>query len=133
MRNTLQFTLDVSLFAFLSGEIRNTKKFVRIYKLFLTNKPNVKYMKFSLSSLITSKYVICGHLVIQKTNPIQTQYKPKQSQYWPIIGGSKAKQTQFKFLFDKDKPFIYIPMEYKLKHYHNLLSAKRRTNEQRHH
>ena len=40
---------------------------------FLTNKPKVKYAKIILSSYITSKYENSGHLVNQKTNPIQTQ------------------------------------------------------------
>ncbi len=52
--------------------------------LFMPNKAKVKYVKLSLSSFITSKYVICGHLVIQKTNPIQTQFKAKQSQLKPF-------------------------------------------------
>jgi len=58
---------------------------------FLTNKPNVKYAKISLSSFTISNYVQVGHLVIQTNKAKQTQFKPikanfndKQSQSKPI-------------------------------------------------
>ncbi|MCP4256667.1 MAG: hypothetical protein GY774_03965 [Planctomycetes bacterium] len=44
----------------------------------------------------TSKYEILSRWRVVKTKPIQTQYKPKQSQFWVNIKGGKAKQTQFK-------------------------------------
>jgi hypothetical protein len=41
-----------------------------------------------------------GQLVIRKTNPIQSQFKPNQSQFWADFKGGKAKtkpiQTQLK-------------------------------------
>jgi len=34
-------------------------------------------------------------MISQKTKPIQSQFKPNQSQFWAKIKGVKAKQTQF--------------------------------------
>ena len=39
--NTLEFTPDFSLLAFLSGEIQSTKYYVRNYQQKMQNKPNL--------------------------------------------------------------------------------------------
>jgi len=44
-------------------------------------KPKSSRPKINLSSFVTSKYVLIGHLVIQTTKPIQSQFKPIQSQF----------------------------------------------------
>jgi hypothetical protein len=88
----MEFTLDVSSRAFLSGELRisslcyinSTNSYVRIYKQIMQNKPKVKYAKINVSSFVTSNYAHVGHLVIQtnkaKTNPIKAKTNPIQSQ-----------------------------------------------------
>jgi hypothetical protein len=68
----------------------------------MQNKPKVKYAKINVSSFITNKYEQMDILVIQtnkpKTNPIQTQFKPKQTQLKPIQTQTKPKQSQFQRL-----------------------------------
>jgi len=84
----MEFTLDVSSHAFLSGDIRisslgyiiSTKDYVRIYKLFMQNKAN--FIRFSPENDDFTKK--------------QTQLKPIQSQFNPIQSQFKPKQTQFK-------------------------------------
>ncbi len=97
----MEFTLDVSSHAFLSGDIRisslcyinSTNSYVRIYKQIMRNKPKVKYAKINVSSFVTSKYVLVGHLVIQTNKAKQSQFKPKQTQNKPK---TNPKQSQFK-------------------------------------
>ncbi len=85
----MEFTLDVSSHAFLSGGIRisslcyinSTNSYVRIYKQIMQNKPKVKYAKINVNSFVASKYIQHGQLVIQTNKPKQTQFKPKQTQF----------------------------------------------------
>jgi len=87
----MEFTLDVSSHAFLSGDIRisslcyiiSTNSYVRIYKQIMQNKAKVKYAEINVSSFVTSKYELMGQLVIQTNKAKQTQFKPKQSQFKP--------------------------------------------------
>ena len=60
----------------------------------MQNKPNFTNPEIDLSSLITSKYEKIGFSGKVKTNPIQTQFKAKQTQFWPKNQGGKPKQTQ---------------------------------------
>jgi hypothetical protein len=61
-----------------------------LYKspLFMQNKANYPDDQMNVSKVITKDYRKKDDFAVQKTNPIQTQYKAKQSQY-------KAKQSQF--------------------------------------
>jgi hypothetical protein len=56
---------------------------------FMQNKPNFRNDVMSVNIFITRIYEENGHSGRQKTNPIQTQLKPKQTQFNPI-------QSQFK-------------------------------------
>ena len=49
-------------------------------RLFLTNKPNSPIVHLGLTSLITMIYTILASLTKVKFKPIQTQFKPKQTQ-----------------------------------------------------
>ncbi|MCP4261607.1 MAG: hypothetical protein GY774_29505 [Planctomycetes bacterium] len=69
---------------------------------FMSNKPNVKDAKMNISSYITSKYEILSAWRGVKTNPIQTQFKPKQSQFWANIKGDKANSNPI-FVFKHDR------------------------------
>ena len=64
----------------------------------IQNKPKVKYAQNNISALLTSKYRMIGHLVIKKTNPIQSQSKPNsnpnKANFGPKIRGAKPIQTQ---------------------------------------
>ena len=79
----MEFTLDCCSLAFLSGDIRisslcyinSTNSYVRIYKQIMQNKPN--FLHFSLENEGYAKK--------------QSQFKPKQSQFWPITGFGKSK------------------------------------------
>jgi hypothetical protein len=51
----------------------------------MQNKANFGNDKMSASILITKDYEENGHSGHQKTNPIQTQYKPNLSQYKPNL------------------------------------------------
>jgi len=57
----------------------------------MQNKPNFKNDKMNINSFITSKYEILSAGSGQKTKPIQSQFKPNQSQFWAKIKGVKAK------------------------------------------
>ena len=92
---SVEFTLDISSPAFLSGERRATKKFVRIFKLFLQNKPN-----FSQFSNQKRRF----H---PKTNPIQTQYKANFGPKTSINYENKPKQSQFPK--GKNERFFAVP------------------------
>jgi len=65
----------------------------------MQNKPNFGNDKMNINTFITMSYTILGTWRGGKTNPIQTQFKPNQSQFWPIKrpgkANSKPKQTQF--------------------------------------
>jgi len=72
----------------------------RKIRLFLCkNKPNFKNIKFGVSSFETSKYEILTAWRGEKTNPIQSQFKPNQSQFWANFKGEQSQtkpiQTQF--------------------------------------
>ena len=77
----MEFTLDVSSHAFLSGDIRisslgyinSTNSYVRIYKPFMQNKPNLRNDKMNITIDMTSKYENLSAGSGQKTKPIQTQ------------------------------------------------------------
>ena len=64
---------------------------------FMQNKANSRNDKMSANIDMTSFYKILSRRMGQKTNPIQTQFKPKQTQFNPI-------QTQFKPKFIKVYP-----------------------------
>ncbi len=61
----------------------STKDYVRIYKLFMQNKPNFRNTENGVCSCVTMRYENLGALIGQKTNPIQTQFNPIQSQNKP--------------------------------------------------
>ncbi len=63
----------------------STKDYVRIYKLFMQNKPNFGNDKMSANLFTTRDYEENGHSGHQKTKPIQTQFKPKQTQFKPNL------------------------------------------------
>jgi len=79
-----------------NGYIISTKDYVRIYKLFMQNKPNLRNDKMNITiDMITNyKNLSAGSGV--KTKPIQTQFKPIQTQTKPKQTQTKPKQTQFK-------------------------------------
>ena len=98
----MEFTLDVSSLASLSGDIRisrlsyinSTNSYVRIYKPFMQNKPNLRNDKMNIIAFITMRYGKLGTLdgcknkaktnpIKAKTKPIQTQFNPKQTQFKP--------------------------------------------------
>ena len=64
--------------------------------LFMQNKAKVKYAKINLSSFLTSKYKLFGHLVIEKTNPIQSQTNPILGQYQGYQTQNKANSNPIK-------------------------------------
>ena len=68
---------------------------------FTQNKANFRDAKMNITIFLTMRYVNLDTWRVGKTNPIQTQNKPKQSQFWPIITPGKAKQTQNKPNFQK--------------------------------
>ncbi len=43
----------------------------------MQNKPNVKYTKISLNTLITMRYENMDNWLFRQTKPKQTQFKPK--------------------------------------------------------
>ena len=65
----------------------------------MQNKPNFRNAKMNITLDMISNYKILSAGSGQKTNPIQSQFKPNQSQFWAKIKGGKAKtnpiQTQF--------------------------------------
>ncbi len=76
LRNTPEFTPDVSSLAFLSGAIRHTiyenqstKDYVRNYKRFMQNKPNVKDAQINVNSYMKSKYEILDTWLSGKNKP----------------------------------------------------------------
>ena len=87
----MEFTLNVSSHAFLSGDIRisslsyinSTNSYVRIYKLFMQNKPNLRNDKMNITLDMTGNYMILSAGSGQKTKPIQTQFKANLSQNKP--------------------------------------------------
>ena len=78
----------------------------------MQNKPNLNNSDHQLTACISMSYVKSAAFYVKKTNPIQTQYKPKQTQFQkdPIRCNpfyeselqkwtppdTKQKQTQFK-------------------------------------
>jgi len=96
IRNTPEFTPDFSLLAFLSGEIQSTKNYVRNYQEITRNKPNFSDTQMNVKFCYKMNYENFIPLARQKTNPIQTQYKPNQTQSNPIKANFNAYQTQFK-------------------------------------
>jgi len=62
----------------------------------MQNKAKVKSAKINVSSFLTSKYVLIGHLVIQTTKPIQSQFKPIKANPKPICRkGQKLMQVLY--------------------------------------
>jgi len=61
-------------------KLNSTKEYVRIYKLFMQNKPNFRNDKMNISTFIAMRYVNLDTGSGQKTNPIQTQFNPIQTQ-----------------------------------------------------
>jgi hypothetical protein len=68
--------------------------------LFMQNKANFQKAIINVNSYMKSKYEKSDTCWIEKTKPIQSQNKPKQSQFWPITRPGKAKtnpiQSQFR-------------------------------------
>jgi len=73
-----------------------TKEYVRIYKLFMQNKPKVKYAKNNISTYLTMRYGKLDIWLFRQTKPKQTQLKPIQTQFNPKQTQFKPIQTQFK-------------------------------------
>ncbi len=79
----MEFTLDVSSLAFLSGDIRisslgyinSTNSYVRIYKPFMQNKANFRNDQMCANLFTTRDYEENGHSGHQKTNPIAKSAK----------------------------------------------------------
>ena len=65
----------------------STNSYVRIYKLFMQNKPNFRNDKMNITLDMTMYYEILSAGSGQKTKPIQTQFKPNQSQNKPNFRG----------------------------------------------
>ena len=76
----------------------STNYYVRNYKLFMQNKANFRNETMNIKLDMTSSYKNLSHWRGEKTKPIQSQFKPNQSQFWVNIKGGKAKtnpiQTQ---------------------------------------
>jgi hypothetical protein len=62
----------------------------------MQNKANFHKALINIISFTTSIYANTETLADEKTNPIQTQLKPKQTQFNPIQTQNKANQTQFR-------------------------------------
>ena len=92
------FTNDQRLLKFttLKGVRKNSYEIISF--LCKTN-PKSSSPKINLSSFMTSKYVLIGHLVIQTTKPIQTQFKPIKANPNPICRKGKINA---KCLFTND-------------------------------
>ena len=76
--------------------------------LFMQNKPNFLETEINANLFITKDYEKNDDSGHEKTKPIQTQFKPNQSQFWAKIKGGKAKtnpiQTQFTPGMTREKP-----------------------------
>jgi hypothetical protein len=88
MKTTTQKTAKKCKNSYVFDKKRGSKtstpvKNVRQISFFMQNKPNFKNIKIGVSPFETSKYQILSAWRGEKTNPIQTQLKPKQSQYKP--------------------------------------------------
>ena len=66
-------------------EINSTNSYVRIYKLFMQNKANLRNDKMNINAFITMRYANSYTGSGQKTKPKQTQLKPKQTQFKPNL------------------------------------------------
>ena len=74
--------------------IISTNSYVRIYKLFMQNKPNFRNDKMNITLDMTSNYKILSALWGQKTKPIQTQFKANKAKNKPNLSQNKPNQTQ---------------------------------------
>jgi len=89
----MEYTLDVSSYAFLSGDIRisslcyinSTNSYVRIYKQIMQNKPNFENDKMNITIDTIGIYNILSRWRGQKTKPIQSQFKPNITQNKPNL------------------------------------------------
>ncbi len=114
--NNMEFTLDVSSHAFLSGDIRisslcyinSTNSYVRIYKQIMQNKAKVKYAKINVNTMITMRYEKIDNWLFRQTKPKQTQLKPIQTQSKPIQSQLRPKQSQFKPNQTQSKPICLL-------------------------
>jgi hypothetical protein len=83
----------------------------------MKNKPNLNISIFEPNSLMSKSYPKLHLLYVKKTNPIQTQFKPKQTHSKPIqarfgktrpvLNRSKPIQVRFektKPIFERNKP-----------------------------
>ena len=99
----MEFTLDVSSLASLSGDIRisslgyinSTNSYVRIYKPFMQNKANFRNAKMNITIVLISNYEILSRSPGKKTKPIQSQFKPNLSQNKANLSQFKPNQSQF--------------------------------------
>ena len=62
------------------AKIQSTNSYVRIYKLFMQNKANVRNDKMSANTFTTKNYEENDDFRHEKTKPKQTQFNPIQSQ-----------------------------------------------------
>ena len=69
----------------------STNSYVRIYQLFMQNKPKVKDAQINVNSIITMRYEKMNIWLFGKNKANQTQFKPNQSQFKPILRPIKAK------------------------------------------
>ena len=65
--------------------INSTNSYVRIYKLFMQNKPNLRNDKMSANLFTTRDYEENDHSGHQKTKPIQTQFKANKAKNKPNL------------------------------------------------
>jgi len=76
-------------------ERNSTKDYVRIYQLFMQNKPNLRNDILNVNLFTTKVYEENGHSGHEKTKPIQTQFKPIKAKINPIKAKTNPIQTQF--------------------------------------
>ena len=74
----------------------STKDYVRIYKLFMQNKPNLRDDKMNISLDMTTIYMNFPADSGQKTKPIQTQFNPIQSQFKPNLSRRSLDRSRIK-------------------------------------
>ena len=68
----------------------STNSYVRIYKLFMQNKPNLRNDKMNITLGMASNYKISSRWTGQKTKPIQTQFKANKAKNKPNLSQNKA-------------------------------------------
>jgi hypothetical protein len=76
---------EISVNPWLINDLRSTKDYVRKNNLFMQNKANFQKVKFNVNQVLTTDYVQMDTWSSGKnkpnSKPIQTQFKPNQSQF----------------------------------------------------